>query len=194
MTMEVRIIRVEGCESRFGYDRSWTQGLRDLLVCTYYTFAMVLSLPSYCLCHRAVLLHLPCSLVLSCCLLYLRYRAVFAIVPSLLCYGIVVAACCLSYCVFAIVFYRAVFLIVLFLVSHCLCYVLCSLWYRACCPRYRAVFVIGLNDIFSSVRCCLRSRCFFVIVLSLSSPCLRHRPVLGCVVRAWSFCVPKMVK
>ena len=143
-------------------------------MCTYFAFAMVLSLPSYCLCHRAVLLHLPCSLVLSCCLLYLRYRAVFAIVPSLLCYGIVVAACCLSYCVFAIVFYRAVFLIVLFLVSHCLCYVLCGLWYRACCPRYRAVFVIGLNDIFSSVRCCLRSRCFFVIVLSLSSPCLRH--------------------
>jgi hypothetical protein len=51
---EVRIIRDEGCESRFGYDRSWTQGLRDLLVCTYYVFAMVLSLPSYCLCHRAV--------------------------------------------------------------------------------------------------------------------------------------------
>ena len=148
----------------------------------------------YCLCHRTVfaivlsLLHLPCSLVLSCCLLYLRYRAVFAIVPSLLCYGIVVATCCLSYCVFAIVFYRAVFLIVLFLVSHCLCYVLCGLWYRACCPRYRAVFVIGLNDIFSSVRCCLRSRCFFVIVLSLSSPCLRYHPVLGRVVRAWSFC------
>lgn len=191
--MEVRIIRVKGCESRFGYD----PGLKG-----YGTCWCVRTMPLlwYCLCHRTVfaivlsLLHLPCSLVLSCCLLYLRYRAVFAIVPSLLCYGIVVAACCLSYCVFAIVFYRAVFLIVLFLVSHCLCYVLCSLWYRACCPRYRAVFVIGLNDIFSSVRCCLRSRCFFVIVLSLSSPCLRHRPVLGCVVRAWSFCVPKMVK
>ena len=115
MTMEVRIIRVEGCESRFGYDRSWTQGLRDLLVCTYYAFAMVLSLPSYCLCHRAVLLHLPCSLVLSCCLLYLRYRDVFAMVLSLL---------------------RAV-LVIVFLPS---CFIVLS--FSSCCFWCRTVFVM----------------------------------------------------
>lgn len=150
-------------------------GVYVLCLCYGTVFAIVLSLPS-------------CCLVTSTVFFGIIMLSSLSPVSWCLCYGIVVAACCLSYCVFAIVFYRAVFLIVLFLVSHCLCYVLCGLWYRACCPRYRAVFVIGLNDIFSSVRCCLRSRCFFVIVLSLSSPCLRHRPVLGRVVRAWSFC------
>ena len=122
--MEVRIIRVEGCESRFGYDPGLKGYRPDLLVCTYYAFAMVLYLPSYCLCHRAVF-------VTSTVFFGIIMLSSLSPVSWCLCYGIVVAACCLSYCVFAIVFYRAVFLIVLFLVSHCLCYVLCGLWYRA---------------------------------------------------------------
>jgi len=158
--MEVRIIRVKGCESRFGYD----PGLKG-----YGTCWCVRTMPLlwYCLCHRTVvaivlsLLHLPCSLVSSCCLLYLRYRAVFAIVPSLL-------SCRLCFAM-VLSLLRAV-LVIVFLPS---CFIVLS--FSSCCFWYRIVFVMccavfGIGRAVQGSRClCHRTERYLLICTLLSS-------------------------
>jgi len=135
----------------------------------------------YCLCHRTVfaivlsLLHLPCSLVLSCCLLYLRYRDVFAMVLSLL---------------------RAV-LVIVFLPS---CFIVLS--FSSCCFWCRTVFVMccavfGIGRAVQGIALSLSSGwttsshlyvAVFVLVASLWLFCPCHRPVFGIALSSVVLC------
>ena len=137
MTMEVRIIRVKGCESRFGYD----PGLKG-----YGTCWCVRTMPLlwYCLCHRTVF-----AIVLSCYIYRVLwyYHVVFSIsgiVPSLL-------SCRLCFAM-VLSLLRAV-LVIVFLPS---CFIVLS--FSSCCFWCRTAVRSLVSGVLSKVSRCLCHR------------------------------------
>ena len=179
--MEVRIIRVEGCESRFGYD----PGLKG-----YGTCWCVRTMPLlwYCLCHRTVF-----AIVLSCYIYRVLwyYHVVFSIS------GIVLSLLSCRLCFAMVLSLLRAVLVIVFLPS---CFIVLS--FSSCCFWCRTVFVMccavfGIGRAVQGIALSLSSGwttsshlyvAVFVLVASLWLFCPCHRPVFGIALSSVVLC------
>ena len=146
-------------------------GVYVLCLCYGTVFAIVLSLPS-------------CCLVTSTVFFGIIMLSSLSPVSWCLCYGIVVAACCLSYCVFAIIS----------------CFIVLS--FSSCCFWCRTVFVMcyavfGIGRAVQGIVLSLSSGwttsshlyvAVFVLVASLWLFCPCHHPVFGIALSSVVLC------